>query len=171
MKNFILKLEKKYPKLCEAFRFLLIGGFATIIDMLVMAVVIYFPNEALFDYKFINVFLYKDAASGVWVAFGTATGFISGLLFNYAFSVLFVYKGENRKAKTGKGFMLFALFSLAGLIIQTSGVYIGYEILRINEWIVKIVLVFVVLIFNYYTRKKFIFKGEKSDNHESPSQE
>lgn len=161
MKNFIIKLENKCPKFCEAFRFLLIGGFATLLDMLVMACVIYFPNAELFDNKFINVFLYKDAASAFWVTFGTATGFVSGLLFNYAFSIIFVYKGDNRSAKTGKGFMLFVLFSLIGLLIQTVGVYVGYEILHINEWVVKIILVFVVLIFNYYTRKKFIFKGEK----------
>lgn len=167
MKNFILKLESKYPRLCEAFRFLFIGGFATLIDMLVMALIIYFPNEKAFEYSFINVFLYKNVASTFWVTFGTASGFIAGLLFNYAFSVIFVYKGENRLAKSAKGFLLFVLFSLIGLFIQTFGVYIGYEFLHINEWILKVIFVLVVLIFNYFTRKKFIFVSEEPNSDRS----
>lgn len=167
MKNFILKLEKEYPRLLEIFRFLLIGGFATLIDMCVMALIIYLPNAPLFDNKLYNVFLYKNAVSGLVVAAANACGFISGLLFNYAFSLIFVYKGDNSSAKTGRGFLGFAALSLAGLTIQTAGVYVGYELLNINEWIVKIIFVFIVLVFNYYTRKKFIFNGAaKADEAE-----
>lgn len=162
MKNFILKLEKEHPKLLEIFRFLLIGGFATLIDMCVMALIIYLPNAHLFDNKLYNVFLYKNAVSGVAVAIANVCGFICGLIFNYIFSLIFVYKGDNSSAKTGRGFLGFALLSLAGLIIQTAGVYVGYELLKINEWIVKIIFVFIVLIFNYITRKKFIFSGKQN---------
>lgn len=159
MKNFILRLKKEHPRLLEIFRFLLIGGCATLIDMCVMALIIYLPNAPLFDNKLYNVFLYKNAVSGAVVAVANACGFICGLVFNYIFSVIFVYKGDNALAKTGNGFLRFALLSLAGLIIQTAGVYVGYELLNLNEWIVKIIFVFIVLIFNYVTRKKFIFKG------------
>lgn len=160
MKNLILKLEKEHPRLLEILRFLLIGGFATLIDMCVMALIIYLPNAPLFDNKLYNVFLYKNAVSGLVVAAANACGFLSGLLFNYVFSVIFVYKGDNSSAKTGRGFLGFAALSLAGLTIQTAGVYVGYELLNINEWIVKIIFVFIVLVFNYYTRKKFIFNGK-----------
>lgn len=160
MKDLILKLEKKYPRLFEIIRFLFIGGIATLLDMCVMATVIYFPNAALFDYKFYNVFLSKEVASGLNVALGNVAGFITGLIFNYVFSVIFVYKGDNSSAKTGKGFLSFVLLSLAGLTIQTVGVYVGYEVFSINEWIVKIIFVFIVLIFNYFTRKKFIFNNK-----------
>lgn len=164
MKDFIINLEKKYPRLFEIIRFLFIGGIATLLDMCVMAAVIYFPNASLFDYKFYNVFLFKEVASGLNVALGNVAGFITGLIFNYVFSVIFVYKGDNSSAKTGKGFLSFVLLSLAGLTIQTVGVYVGYEVFNINEWIVKIIFVFIVLIFNYFTRKKFIFKNSDESN-------
>ncbi len=160
MKNLIIKLEKKYPRLFEIIRFLFIGGLATILDMCVMAMIIYFPNAELFGGKFYNVFLDKEAANGAIVALGTAAGFLSGLIFNYIFSVIFVYKGDNSSAKTGKGFLTFVVLSLAGLTIQTLGVYVGYKVFNVNEWIMKIIFVFVVLVFNYFTRKKFIFNDK-----------
>ena len=53
---------------------------------------------------------------------------------------------------------MFALLSLVGLCIHLIGMFIGYDLLGINEWIIKIVLTFVVLVFNYISRKKFVFK-------------
>jgi len=155
--NVFKKLECKYPRTLEILRFLLIGGLATAIDLLIMSFVIYLPNRASFN-GFLEVFANKHIASGWLVAFASAMGFIVGLVFNYIFSLKFVYKGDNNLAKTKKGFIVFTVLSVIGLIIETSGVYLGYSLLHINEWLIKIILIFVVLIFNYITRKKFLFK-------------
>ena len=115
-----------------------------------------------FGNNFLNVFFNKGGVSTFIVVIGTGVGFIAGLIFNYIFSLLFVYRVYDKNAKSRKGFILFLLFSLIGLIIQTLGVYIGYGLLNINEWIVKIIFVVIVLVFNYFTRKKYIFKNTES---------
>ena len=72
-------------------------------------------------------------------------------------SCIFVFK-NGKTAQNKKGFMLFTILSLVGLGIHLIGMFIGYDLLGINEWIIKIVLTFVVLGFNYITRKKIVFK-------------
>ena len=158
MKNLLLKFQKGYPRASEVCRFLLVGGLATLIDMLVMAMVIFIPNHSLFNNNVIDFFLFSNNRAGVlWVVLGTMLGFCVGLVVNYVLSYKFVYVGENKKAKTKKGFLLFLLLSACGLGIQTLGMFLGYGILHLNEWFVKIVLVIIVLAFNYITRKLFIF--------------
>jgi len=51
----------------------------------------------------------------------------------------------------------------AGII----GMYFGYNILGINEWLLKVFFTIVVLIYNYITRKIFIFKPEASQTTEA----
>jgi len=151
------KIEYKFPKISEIIRFLLIGGIATIIDLMVMALVIYSSNKSGFG-SFLSVFANKHIASGWIVTIASAIGFITGLVFNYVFSLIFVYKGDNAEVKTKKGFITFTYLSLIGLIIETLGVFIGYSLFHINEWIVKVFFICIVLVFNYITRKKFLFK-------------
>ena len=49
--------------------------------------------------------------------------------------------------------------------------YLGYDLLHIDEWIVKIFLTAVVLVYNYLTRKFFIFrkKGNPPDGGQGDS--
>ena len=166
MIKFLKKLENQHPKLFEFVRFLIIGGISTVIDFLVMGLTIYLLNRSQFDYQFLRVFLDKDVASVSSVVLGTGVGFVVGLIFNYIFSLIFVYKSYDQSAKGKKGFLLFLIFSVIGLLIQTVGVYIGYSLLHINEWIVKAFFVLVVLIFNYFTRKKYIFKNNDNNQNE-----
>ena len=107
------------------------------------------------------MFVGGHSTSGLIVTLASALGFVVGLIFNYVFSYKFVYKGNNEFARTKKGFGIFTILSLIGLTIQTLGVFIGYSLFHFNEWIVKIVFVFIVLIFNYITRKCFIFQNKK----------
>ncbi|MBQ3502132.1 MAG: GtrA family protein [Clostridia bacterium] len=162
MINIIKQQRKKFPKLYEAIRFLIVGGVATIIDMLVMGAVIFLSDRALFANEYLNVFFMKSRASSAVVVSATAIGFVVGLIFNYVFSLLYVYDYDSKEAKTKKGFVLFAILSSIGLALQTVGMYIFYSLLGLNQWIVKIILVFVVLVFNYVTRKLFIFKEKRN---------
>ena len=141
----------------EIFRFLLTGGTATVIDFFVMSMFIYFTRQNLFP-NFIDVFFHgKQIAPALIIA--TGLGFAISLIFNYILSCVFVFENGS-KAKNTKGFLLFLLLSLVGLEIHLLGMYIGYDLLGINEWIIKIILTLVVLFFNYITRKKIIFKEE-----------
>ena len=153
---------KKIKKILnhEIMRFLIVGGLATVLDYLVMSAVIYLSNASLFEYHFFEVFFGNQNPTTLSVVFGTALGFLSGLIFNYIFSIVFVFK-ETKKAKTPKGAVAFSLLALMGLGIHILGMYLFYDLLGLNEWVIKIILTIVVLIFNYLTRKFLIFKGEK----------
>ena len=50
------------------------------------------------------------------------------------------------------------------------GMWLGYDICGINEWITKILMTMIVLVYNYVTRKLFIFKSEaKTTATENPA--
>lgn len=160
MKAEIMKFEKDYPKFSEFLRFLIIGSIATIIDMFVMGVIMFLGNKSAYS-SIVDVFFgVGNNADTTLIVLSTAIGFVVGLIVNYYASIYYVYQGENNYAKTKNGFVMFAWLSTIGLIIQTVGMYIGYSIFSINEWLVKIILVCVVLLFNYITRKIFIFKSK-----------
>ncbi len=149
------------PLIREIVRFLLVGGGATIVDFLAMSLVLWAMQPAIYP-NFLSVFLGgTQEPSTLATVVGTGCGFLVGLAFNYIFSVLFVYK-EKGNSKTMGGFLLFSLLSAGGLAIHLLGMYLGYDLLHINEWIVKIILTAVVLVYNYITRKVLIFRKKPS---------
>lgn len=149
------------PLTREIVRFLLVGGGATIVDFLAMSLVLWAMQPAIYP-NFLSVFLGgTQEPSTLATVIGTGCGFLVGLAFNYIFSVLFVYK-EKGNSKTMGGFLLFSLLSAGGLAIHLLGMYLGYDLLHINEWIVKIILTAVVLVYNYITRKVLIFRKKPS---------
>jgi len=163
--NLIEKIKTYFDKhktLSEILRFLIVGGLATVIDFFVMGLVLYIFNPSLYP-NFIDVFIGNDIEPSVVAAVvGTGAGFVISLIFNYIFSIIFVYKDKGR-SKTTLGFVLFAVLSAVGLLIHLVGMWLGFNILGINEWIVKIILTLVVLVYNYLTRKFFIFRKDKEE--------
>ncbi|MBR2468325.1 MAG: GtrA family protein [Clostridia bacterium] len=157
----------KHKTLMEIARFVIVGGIATVIDFVCMSIFIYLFNMETYGYNIINVVFSKGDAT-VWsVVVGTGVGFVISLVFNYLASIFFVFS-DNGFAKTKKGAVAFVLLAVAGLGIHTLFMYIGYDLLHINEWIVKIALTLIVMVFNYVTRKFLIFK---SDNKETLEKE
>ena len=158
MKKLIQNFVDKYPRLAEIIRFLIVGGLATVVDYLAMGITLYCFNPKLYPH-FYNVWIGGDKPSTLATVFGTGIGFVVGLIFNYIFSILFVFheKGESRSVK---GFAVFTVLALGGLLIHLVGMYLGYDLLHINEWVVKTFFTLVVLVYNYITRKIFIFKAK-----------
>ena len=130
MRKLLLKLEEKYPSFYEIFKFLVVGGFATIIDMLTMAIVLYLYSPSLYEYNFINTIIGGVSPNKLITIIGTGFGFILGLIFNYIFSIIFVFNRTNTNfAKTKTGFLVFTLLSSIGFLIHTIGMAIGYKLL------------------------------------------
>jgi len=147
MIKFVKRQIALHPKLWEIFKFLLIGGTATLIDFAIMWVIINPVNWS--------------------PVIGTGLGFCGGLVFNYIFSIAFVFSGNGNsteRAKTTSGFIFFALLATIGLAIHTLGMWVGFSILGINEWVIKVILTFVVLVYNYLSRKFLLFKKQKPVN-------
>ena len=52
-----------------------------------------------------------------------------------------------------------------------AGMWLGYDIIGINEWVTKIIMTLVVLVYNFTTRKIFIFKkDDKTAQNETKEQ-
>lgn len=170
--------KQKHGRLAEIVRFVIVGGIATVIDYFVMGVILYIFDPSLYP-NFFNVFYGGGEPKTIATVVGTGTGFVVSLIFNYLLSVLFVYE-EKGNSKTAKGVILFVVLSTIGMLLNMGGMWLGYDILGINEWIVKIFMTIVVLVYNYVTRKLFIFKKSQntpksdsqnpSENQESDSQ-
>ena len=156
VKDFVVGLKNNHSRLCEILRFVIVGGIATLIDMLVMGIVLYIFDPSLYP-KFYNVWIGGGNPKTIATVIGTGLGFSISLVFNYILSVVFVYE-EKGNSKTARGKILFAILSVIGLLINMFGMWLGYDLLKINEWIIKIVMILVVLIYNYLSRKLFIFK-------------
>ena len=133
-------ITQRHPQLVEILRFLLIGGLATVIDYLVMA-----------------LFLFFTAATVI----STGLGFIAGLIFNYIFSILFVFRTTG-KSRSLQGFFLFTVLAIGGLTIHLIGMYLGHDLWHLNVRLVKVCLTLIVLVYNYLTRKFFIFNPQNS---------
>lgn len=157
LKKLYLDFNSKHKRLCEIARFVIVGGIATVIDYLVMGLVMYFFNPSIYPH-FYNVWIGKAGnPSTIATVIGTGSGFCVSLIANYLLSVLFVYE-EKGNSKTVKGVILFAVMSAGGLLLNMLGMWLGYDICKINEWITKILMTMIVMCYNYLTRKLLIFR-------------
>ena len=160
--NEILKQTKK-EIFWEIFRFLLVGGGATVCDYLVHALV---ENvlRALTDWTTAVLLI------------ATASGFLVGMLINWVLSIIFVFRAVRNKkdATSKKSFMIFVLISLIGLGLTLVGVWLlkthvipEFALFRTekflgvtwNEWVAKAIMTCIVLVWNYLGRKIFVFKS------------
>lgn len=149
----------------EIVRFLLVGGTATVVDYAVF----YLFRQWLLPAGLIE--------GGTWnvvsLIIATAFGFCAGLLVNWILSVKFVFRAVKNKeeAHSKRGFAVFTIIGVIGLGITELGVVLLVHIvpeitlfgmtgflLPWNEWLAKIVMTCIVLVFNYVGRKIFVFK-------------
>ena len=121
-----------------------------------MGIVLYVFNPKLYP-NFFNVWFGGGSPSTLATVVGTSVGFGVGILCSYLLSIYVVFNNKGN-SKTPKGTILFFVFSIVGFFLNMAGMWLGYDLLKINEWIVKIIMTLVVLIYNFVTRKLFIFK-------------
>lgn len=157
----VLKICFGNKRIAEILRFCIVGGVATVVDFLVMGITLYIFNPSLYP-NFFNVFYGGGTPTVLASCVGTGAGFIAGLIVNYVLSVLFVFD-EKGNSKTFSGFVVFALLSAGGLAINVLGMYLFVDLAHWNEWLIKIMLTLVVLVYNYLTRKLIIFRKRGND--------
>jgi len=133
----------------EFLRYVLVGGIAFLVDFGVL----YLSKTLLFP---------RLGQTGILLA--AAFGFTAGLIFNYIFSLFFVFKqiDENARRRKTRSFVLFVLIGIIGLLITELCMFTGVNLFG-QKWylIVKICTAGIVLIWNYTGRKVLIFKGAK----------
>lgn len=172
-----MQKDKNKSLSLEVIRFIITGVIATLIDFGVSYLVASFLNDELGVYKTIICY---------------ASGFLVSLVANYLLSAFWVYKNVDKSVnkKSAKNIVLFAFFSLVGLFIGTAMMY-GFKKLdkvyinsnfenwlkfltdkevEFNFWSFFYACLFfgvktlVVLVWNYLSRKFFIFKSPEEVN-------
>ena len=158
--------QTKKELFAEIVRFLIVGGCATVIDYLVFW---------LFDAQLLPLCFPQGGLANVSLTISTAAGFLAGLIFNWIFSVVFVFKRTREKIKISSmhAFGTFIFISVIGLFMSVLGMLVLVWALpniylfgcaqlfgtEWKKWIAKVVVTCVVLIFNYLARKRWIFKA------------
>ena len=120
----------------QLFRFGIVGGLAFLIDSGVLFVLTEYLN--------------------VYYLVSSVISFIVSLIFNYILSILWVF--DIKKKQTIKEISLFVILSVIGLGINQLVMYVGADILNIYYMICKIISTFIVMVYNFITRKIFIEK-------------
>lgn len=131
-----IRLSKSGEQLLvQIFKFVIVGGIATIIDWC-----IYF---ILYNYFKINPLI------------SNICSFSISVVYNYYASVKWVFNINEQKSKK-KIFSEFIVFSLIGLALTELIIYIGVNKLKICAMFVKIFATVLVMVFNFITRKMFL---------------
>lgn len=162
------KREKNNRLFAEILRFLLVGGLATVCDY---AVYLLFRQIVLPP----DLVVGSDAWNACSAVIATTLGFLTGLLINWVLSVVFVFKGGEKRVEVRdkKAFLIFTIIALIGLVFTQIAVGVGvlavpsfalfgvdsFLSLGWNEWLLKGITTCIVLVFNYWARKRYIFNA------------
>ncbi len=146
----------------EIFRFLLVGGTATIADYAV---------AYIFYHWLLPPRLIGETFS---LILSTAFGFCAGLTVNWLLSITFVFKqvSDEKQSRSKKSFAIFTIIGVIGLGITQLGMFLGVNFLPeitlfssttfLGEswtwWISKVIMTCLVLVWNYVGRKLLVFK-------------
>lgn len=120
----------------QIFRFGIVGVIAFIIDYFLL----YFLTEFLNVYYLIS----------------STISFIVSLIVNYILSIYWVF--DVKKKQTIKEVSLFVILSVIGLLINQLIMYLGTDVINIHYMICKLAATFIVMVYNFITRKIFIEK-------------
>ena len=92
---------------------------------------------------------------GIYYFISSIISFSVSVIFNYIASVLWVFAVDQEKSKT-KNFIIFIALSIVGLGINQIIMYYGVEVLNLYYMLIKLIATFIVMIFNFITRKMFL---------------
>lgn len=129
-------ISKNKKLINQILKFGVVGGLAFLIDYGLL----YFLTE------FCNIYY----------MISSIISFTVSLIFNYILSIKWVF--DVRKKQTYKEVIVFVLLSVFGLLINQLVMYVGSDLLNIYYMITKLVATFIVMVWNFVTRKIFIEK-------------
>ena len=136
LKIFHINVSEKTENLfVQIFKFVIVGGIATIIDW-----VIYY---LLYNFMHINPLI------------ANILSFSVSVIYNYIASVKWVFDVNKNKGKI-RMLVEFLIFSIIGLVLTELLLWIGIDKLNMNAMLVKIAATAIVMVFNFITRKIFL---------------
>lgn len=91
----------------------------------------------------------------VHYSISTVIGFSISTIFNYYASIKFVFN-VNKDKNVVSNFINFILFSVIGLMLNELILWICIDKFYLYNMIAKVIATFIVMIFNFITRKLFL---------------
>ena len=85
--------------------------------------------------------------------------FAVSVTFNYFASMRYVFKHKEGMSRR-REFIIFVILSIIGLGMNDLIMWLGTGLLGISYLITKLVATFIVMVWNFVTRKKFLDAGE-----------
>jgi len=122
-------------ELHQFFRYLFCGGTATLVDLIIL-------------FSFTNIFHFNYLLAA-------AVGFSGGVATNYTLNIALVFQSSG---KLKKEFPLFAFFSIIGLLLTETILWILVDRFGMYLIFAKLIAVVIVLNWNFFMRKKFVFR-------------
>ena len=98
---------------------------------------------------------------GIDPVISAAISFVVSVLFNYAASMRYVFEHRSDISRKRELF-LFVTFSVIGLIINEAIMIIGVDFFNISYLIVKVFATALVMIWNFWSRKRWLDAGSRS---------
>ena len=136
LKFFHIKLSSKKEKLfIQIFKFGIVVVTAFVID-------------------FLFLYLSKEFCHFPVILANTLS-FIISVIYNYIASVKWVFD-VNKEKSAKKQFVVFIIFSVMGLLLNDLIMWVSVDFLNIYYLLAKIIATFIVMIFNFITRKMFL---------------
>ena len=108
----------------------------------------------LIDYGFLYIF---TEYFHLYYFVSSILSFSISVIFNYVASVIWVFDVDKEKSKV-RNFIIFIFLSVVGLAINQLIMWFGVEVLSYYYMLVKLVATFIVMVFNFVTRKIFLEK-------------
>lgn len=133
MKDLVMRHEKLVKQILK---FGVVGGGAFLIDYSIL----YLLTEFV----------------GIHYLISSVISFIISLIFNYILSIYWVF--DVTKKQTAKEILIFTILSVIGLGINQVIMYVGSDLLNVYYMLTKLVATFIVMVWNFVTRKIFIEK-------------
>jgi len=154
MKDLFKALQRKKARR-EYLKSMLAGILSTVVDFFLTAVFLYFFYHNYYDNFFlIPISSAEHVAISVFIV-STMIAWIAGFILNYALCIFFVFQYGN-VGKSRLGFIKFLIFGLIGVTITAVLTAIAIA-LGMHPWLAKLLVTLVVFVFNFFTRKYFIF--------------
>ena len=133
-----ISLNKQQEELMiQIFKFIVVGGIATIIDWIIYFIL----------YHFIKI----------EPIIANLISFAISVVYNYWASCKYVFKVNKEKSRL-RQFVEFIVFAVIGLLINEVIIWGLHNQLEWNAMLVKIIATAIVMVFNFVTRKKFLEK-------------
>ncbi|MBC3539177.1 GtrA family protein [Rufibacter sediminis] len=127
----------KQNKLYQLIKFVLVGGLCVVFDMLIFIL--------LFEHYQVNYMVANFSST------------LLAILLNYLISKVWVFKAGKYSSRVE--FLAFMFFSLAGLVINQGLIWLFVEEVNLEPKAGKFLAILLVAIFNFVTKKVFVFKG------------